>query len=277
MSMNNVLISRNSKEKRFIADVIASVMNEDAFTSEGHTIVCKVSTTNDFSNAEVITSAANVGTKMDEVFPTSNTEYFYFWFVIDSNAIISFARSANGQTNSYTVTSYFGGVYPTGNITNTLRYSNAVTSVTETALRTWKYQIFSNANVLYIIFGTYEDTETFPLQPKDSQFNYTKTFQAFSYKNSGEWFGGLYCDAMLYDASGVGSTLINRLEYFNNATDPTDVEIIQSKVAKQSNGVNKTVTMSNLYDSSYNSAVKFPVSINNASYVYLNNYTLMPI
>ena len=267
MSMHNVVVSINGTERNFIAAFIKSVMNEAAFTSQ-HSLFVRI------KNREPFSDVSEVDTELDTVNWGSVTSFF-FDFIIDSYAVLRFVRSIEGSTKEYSVSANFAGVnYNYSSSTPNIEFMGSSNTADNLRSRTWKYQIFSNENALYLIFGSYSDV--FPLSEKSSS-NVIKPFQVFSYKNSSVWFGGFNIGANLHDKTGILSVVKNRLEYTNDSTDPTNVEVIQSKVAVQQNASDKTVTMTNVWDSSFNSAVKFPVSINNASYVYLNNYTLMPI
>ena len=266
MSMHNVVVSINGTEQSFIAAFIKSVMAETAITSQ-HDLSVTI-------NSEPVSDNTGVDTELAKV-NWSGSVSLTFTFTIDSYAVLTFTRSGTASTAGYTVTGGFPGVVYSNSAA--LTFSAQSISSNSSGTRIWKYQVFSNANALYLVFGIH--SETFPLGSTilDSGSYTTKMFQTFSYKNSSEWFGGFYIGANLHDKTGNLSVVKDRLEYNNDSTDPTDVEIIQSKVAVQKNGIDKTVTMTNIWDSSFNSAVNFPVSINNASYVYLNNYTLMPI
>lgn len=284
MPMRNISISINGTEKDFIFAFIKSVLNENV---SPHTIECKIGTDSTESSAVPVTIASSdtENTAINNVFAntTSNSVTPNFWFTIDGNIKMRFARGGalNEAKSYYAVYTTIGGVSMTGAYySESIDFVRDNTGVTNSAERTWKYQLVSNSNVLYIIFGAYSDN--FPLYPTYTNvYTYTKVYQAFSYKkvsdNSTEWMGGLYSGDYLYDSDGIKSFLVTRLNYINNQTDTTAIETIQSKVAKHSSGGYKTIVMDNLWDSSYNQAVMFPVSIGNNQYVYLNNYTLMPI
>lgn len=287
MSMRNISISNSGIEKDFIFAFIKSVLNENV---SPHTITCKIGTDSIESNAVSVTIASGdtENTAINNVF--ANTSDYNvrpnFWFTIDDNIKMKFTRgeSIGSPTSYYSIDTVISGVSLSGTgYLQSLFFSDSTNAIAAaSAERVWKYQLLSNSNVLYIIFGTCSDQIPFsPTYTSGGGSTYPKTYQAFSYKkvsgNNTEWMGGLYCGSSLYDSDGIKSNLVNRLNYINNQTDTTAIETIQSKVAKHSSGGYKTITMDNLWDSSYNQALMFPVSIGNNQYVYLNNYTLMLI
>ena len=285
MPMRNISISSSGTEKDFIFAFIKSVLNENV---SPHTIECKIGTDSTESSAVPVTIASSdtENTAINNVFANTSSSSVKpnFWFTIDGNIKMRFARNGalNESKSYYAVYTTIGSVSMTGTYySQSIDFMRENTGVTTSAERTWKYQLVSNSNVLHIIFGAYSDY--FPLYPTytSGYDTRTKVYQAFSYKkvsdNSTEWMGSLYCGFSLYDSDGIKSNLVNRLNYINNQANTTAIETIQSKVAKHSSGGYKTIVMDNLWDSSYNQAVMFPVSIGNNQYVYLDNYTLMPI
>jgi len=286
MSMRNISISIRGTEKDFIFAFIKSVLNENV---SPHTITCKIGTDSIESNAVSVTIASGdtENTAINNVF-ADTSDYNVrpnFWFTIDDNIKMNFTRGEDLRSSAghYYINTAISGISLSGrNILPSLYFSdsneiNAAASVE----RTWRYQLLSNSNVLYIIFGEY--STQIPLYPTVAGSGATliKSYQAFSYKkvsgNNTEWMGSWYCGADLYDSDGIRSFFVNRLDYINSPIDSTAIETIQNKVAKHSTGGYKTMTMDNLWDSSYNQAVMLPVSIGNNQYVYLDNYTLMPI
>lgn len=286
MSMRNVLISNRRTEKDFIFAFIKSVLNENV---SPHTITCKIGTNSTESDAVAVTIASDdtENTAINDVFATTSSSAIRptFWFTIDGNIKMRFTRgeSISSSVSYYNVSTVVGIVsYDGTGYVQTLAFSESDAYPAMTSgERTWKYQLLSNSNVLYIIFGGSSDQIPFSPNHIGSSSVSPKTYQAFSYKkvsgNNTEWMGGLYCGAYLFDSNGIKSSFINRLNYINDPMDSTAIETIQNKVAKNSAGGYKAITMDNLWDSSYNQAVMFPVSIGNNQYVYLNNYTLMPI
>lgn len=285
MPMRNISISSSGTEKDFIFSFIKSVLNENV---SPHTIECKIGTDSTESSAVPVTIASSdtENTAINNVFAntSSSSAVPNFWFTIDGNIKMRFARgdSVTSPTAHYSVDTVISGVSIGGtDYRNTIFFAYDKAGVTTSAERVLKYQLIFNSNVLYIVFGAYSDS--FPFFPTytSGSSTYTRESQAFSYKkvsdNNTEWMGGSYSGNYLYDSDGIKSFLVNRLNYINNQADTTAIETIQSKVAKHSSGGYKTMTMDNLWDSSYNQAVMFPVSIGNNQYVYLNNYTLMPI
>jgi hypothetical protein len=105
----------------------------------------------------------------------------------------------------------------------------------------------------------------------------TKSDQAFSYEDNSNWIGGLHCGSRLYNASGIRDYAVNRLPYFNNVENATDIETITNKVIREWFSTTKVMTMEKIWDSSFNNAVMFSVNVGNEECVYLNNYTVMPI
>lgn len=282
MPMRNISISINGTEKDFIFAFIKSVLNENV---SPHTIECKIGTDSTESSAVPVTIASSdtENTAINNVFASTSLSSVVpnFWFTIDGNIKMRFYRdgSLNETAAYYRVDTTISGISITGSYyTVAMNFMEDSANRNTSAERTWKYQLLYNSNVLYIAFGTYSNR--FPFYASDTT-GYTRVYQAFSYKkvsnNSTEWMGGLYCGAYLFDSNGIKSSFINRLDYINDPIDSTAIETIQNKVAKNSAGGYKTITMDNLWDSSYNQALMFPVSIGNNQYVYLNNYTLMPI
>ena len=142
--------------------------------------------------------------------------------------------------------------------------------------RMFAYQIVSNANVLYIVFGQYGSNINFPLIPTTSYlctslFIYNKTTNG-----STVYACGKTVDSTLVSSVGNGLKAVNRLPY-NNSVDTTAIETIQNKVIVTTGGNLKAITMENIWDSTYNYFVMAKVTIGNSQYVYLSNYTLMPI
>lgn len=279
MSKNSVTIVATS-EKELVANFIKSVMNESAFTENNHkhSLKCEIGTTTSVDE----TNLAGVDAKIEEVYSnTSNIPQFKL--TIDGNTILQFTRGASVSQFGYfyNVKTYFGKVEINDSGSGTSYSGNLIPYGDFTGMYTWKYQIFSNDNVLYFVMGRYNDT--FPLLPKLKESNsYIKTYQVFSYiKNTGtenaEWVGGLHTSMPLYDIQGFSSYTFKRLGYINNESDATAIEVIQNKIATRRGGSNKVITMDNIWDSSYNEAVMFPVNIGNNEYVYLDNYTLMPV
>lgn len=286
MSMRNVLISNRRTEKDFIFAFIKSVLNENV---SPHTITCKIGTNSTESDAVAVTIASDdtENTAINDVFAITSSSAIRptFWFTIDGNIKMRFTRGEHisSSVSYYNVDTDVGIVYYGGTgYVQSLSFSEYdAYPARDSGERTWKYQLLSNSNVLYIIFGGSRDQIPFSPNYIGSSPVSPKTYQAFSYKkvsgNNTEWMGGLYCGAYLFDSKGIRSSFVNRLNYINDPIDSTAIETIQGKVAKNSLGEYKTITMDNLWDSSYNQAVMLPVSIGNNQYVYLNNYTLMPI
>lgn len=75
---------------------------------------------------------------------------------------------------------------------------------------------------------------------------------------------------------GNGLKAVNRLPY-NNSVDTTAIETIQNKVIVTTGGNLKAITMENIWDSTYNYFVMAKMTIGNSQYVYLSNYTVIPI
>ena len=265
MSIHNAVVSVNSNEKAFISAFIKSVMNEAAFVSE-HTLAVKI-------NSDTVSSVSNVDTVLDSNWSGSPS----FSFTVDTNSTLTFTRpeslSQSSSVTGYNVSAVFGNKTISGggySYSNRISFgTGSIYASTETT-RTWKYQLLSNSNVLYMVFGDYN--EILPLSYKNT---YTKTYQMFIYKKNTDWLGGFYAGGTLYDISGNEIILATRIPYINNATNPTAIETIYNKSAITVAGTTKVLTLDNIWDSSYNSAVMFNVNVNNDTCVYLNNYTLM--
>lgn len=266
MPMNNVVISKTSTEQEFISEFVKSVMNESAFTSN-HTLTCKIGSNITEANAVTVTTNVEVDTQLDTVYgSSSNTPTI--WFIIDTYSVIRFSRASNSTDKYFSCSSFFNGV--PGESSNYFYFAGGSSSIYRDTVtsRAWKYQILSNANVLLIVFGMYDSK--FPFLPADHP-------SIFSYKKGAEFVCGNRVQSTMRSMNGHDLSAVNRLLYINNDTDPTAIETIQNKVVISSVGTVKNVTMDNVWDSTYNSAVMFPVNIGSSQYVYLDNYTLMPI
>ena len=268
MPMNNVVISRYGTEKEFIADFVKSIMSESAFTSQ-HSLVCSIGSNSDSESAVTVTTSAEVDTQLNTAFGNSgNTPCIRF--DIDTCCKIAMIRSSavSSDANGYSFYVIYNGVSdPAPHIP---LFVTSSTNATNRTTRTFRYQVISNANAISISVGGV--SSTFPLV-------YSSDIPSiFVYKNNNsDFICGKTIASVMRDVSGNAVTSVNRLGYINNGTDPTAIEIIESKVCVISASSTKIVAMVNVWDSSYNSAVLFPVTIGNSTYVYLNNYTLMPI
>ena len=283
MPMNNVVISKYGTEQQFISELVKSVLGESAFTSY-HTLVCKIGASNDEGQSTIVSTSAEVETALGTVF-NSTTNKPNIWLIIDTNVKIHFERfkALNESVNYYEVyvdvgqfelqsSSSFQMLHALKFISN----SSNISYSTQTE-RCWKYQIVSNENALYLVFGDY--AEAFPLSVTtvDGSSTITKGFQAFSYKNGNTWIGGLHCGSRLYGADAIRCYAANRLSYINSSTNPASIETIHNKAVIQNGSSTKSITMSGVWDSTYNSAVMFSVNVGNEECVYLNNYTVIPI
>lgn len=255
MPINNVVVSRYGTEADFISAFVKSVMNESAFTSN-HDLVCKINDVDNINEADTINSVSDADTKINGIYENSKTPYI--WFIIDDHTIIMMLYN----NRKYTFATFFEGVYSSSIAPDFQAGSDAITT------RTYKYQIVSNSNVLFFVVGG--RSENFPLVSNNCQ-------TLFVYKNNNDFACGSTVSSALRSTDLQPLTAVNRLEYVNNATDPTAIETIQNKVIITSAGGNKVITMDNIWDSTYSSALMFEVNIGNNPYVYLNNYTVMPI
>ena len=145
MSIHNAVIATSSDEKTFISAFIKSVMNETAFVSE-HTLSVKIGN-------DTVSAVSNV----DSVLESNWNDTPAFSFTIDTNAVLTFTRTSSltggsSTANAYIVSASFGGITHTRSSTPHSRPSfiSSAAAPTAIATRCWKYQIFSNANVLYI-------------------------------------------------------------------------------------------------------------------------------
>lgn len=275
MPMNNVVVSKHSTEKEFISDFVKSIMSESAFTSQ-HTLVCKIGGGSDISSAVQVSTSTEVDTQLDTIYgTTSNT--LNIWFIIDTNTVLNLYRAEriSSGTSSYRVMVSFNGISGYGlysyRTLSMFTYSGSYApSYDEVRTRIFKYQIISNANVVFLLLGGYD--ATFPL---DVSSSYCASM--FAYKKGTEFACGLFPSSTLIGADGQDLQAVDRLPYINNSTNPTAIETIENKVVISSAGQNKVITMDNIWDSSYNPAVLFEVTVGNSTCVYLNNYTLMPI
>lgn len=270
MPRNNVVISRYGTEKEFISDFIKSVMAESAFSSGGHTLVCKIGGNANITNAVTVTTSTEVDTQLDTVFGNSSN-VLVIWFIMDTYATVKIDRvqASSSPTAVYRFRLSFSGVEDTA-LYEVCFYSGSNIAPITQETRTFKYQILSNANVVFIAVGGI--SSQFPL------ISSSNIPSIFVYKNNNsDFICGKTIASVMRDVSGNAVTSVNRLEYINNGTDPTAIEVIENKVCINSANQNKVVTMVNVWDSSYNAALMFPVNIGNNQYVYLNNYTIMSI
>lgn len=282
MPINNKIVSNTGTEIDFISEFITELMNESAFTSQQHSLVCKINTSNDISTAQEVT-AANVSTKVSGVFDNSRSSTVNIWFTIDSYTTV---RMERGAPNDSTVSAYrfylsFNGVaeaQPRATINFCIGTGTPYSYNTKE--RTFVYQIVSNANAIFIVFGGASTDINFPLvetqyYPCASIFSYAKTVNG----NIVFVCGRSVADT-LTGTGGQSLKAVNRLAY-NNSTSSTAIETIQNKIVVTSVGNQKAVTMDNIWDSTYNAVVMNSVNVivNNQSTecVYLNNYTVMPI
>lgn len=272
MPIRNVVISEYGVEKNFLIAFVKSIMSETAFTSN-HTLLCKIGANATESNAVTVTTAAEVETQMGTVFSSTSNKPC-IWFIIDTYAKILVERSRALTDSSDT---YYFSIYANGVITtlssSSLKFISEGTAYTANETRIFKYQAVSNNNVLYIVFGSAADR--LPLTASNASL--------FVYKETSEnpqIICGGKVGSTLRNNDGQALTVKSRLSYVNNASNPTAIETIQNKVAVDV-AENKVITMDNIWDSSYSSALLYEVNVtaNNQtiSAVYLNNYTVMPI
>lgn len=287
MPLLNVTISSVSNEKDFIFQFVKSILNQSVFTQNIHSLTCKIGATNTESSAVTVTTESEAQTQLDSVFnpqtPSATTPTI--WLIIDSNIKLRFERgnTLNSSATWYLVYTTVGQITfesETGvwELSYTLDFvSGSSYDYTVSTERSWRYQLVFNENVLYIVFGTRD--ESFPLLStvRSGSTDKTKTYQAFSYKDSNNWIGGLHCGSRLYNASGIRDYAVNRLPYFNNVENATDIETITNKVIREWFSTTKVMTMEKIWDSSFNNAVMFLVNVGNEECVYLNNYTVIPI
>ena len=269
MPIHNAVISKYGTEAEFISAFIKSMMNESAFSSN-HTLVCKVNNSDDFATATAINSTdtdSEIDTKVNAIFESGRQ---HIWFIIDTHITVVMVRDTSSTASNYAFVTDFNGVLGETKVLGF--YSGAYIYNYTQATRSYRYQIVSNANVLYIVFGGFNDT--FPLV--------SNTYPSvFSYKTNSAFACGSTVSSTLRGADNQESETVDRLEYINNATNPTAIETIHNKVIVTSAGKNKVITMDNIWDSTYSPALMFEVNVTannqNVSAVYLNNYTVMPI
>lgn len=285
MPLLNVTISSIGNEKDFIFQFVKSILNQSVFTQNIHSLTCKIGATDTESSAITVTTESEAQTQLDSVFNPQNPSAIpTIWLIIDSNIKFRFRRGNNldSATMWYLVYTTVGQITfqsETGwELSSDLNFvSGSSYNYTVSTERSWRYQLVFNENVLYIVFGTRD--ESFPLLStvRSGSTDRTKTYQAFSYKDSNNWIGGLHCGSRLYNASGIRDYAVNRLPYFNNVENATDIETITNKVIREWFSTTKVMTMEKIWDSSFNNAVMFSVNVGNEECVYLNNYTVMPI
>lgn len=256
MPTANIVVTRNSNECDFIKAFV------NAVKSNVSNVVCNK------TDAEIESMFSDTG----------NTPSFSFTF--DGESTMTFTRPnvLSAATNSYIVSvSFNGNTFPNSGMINymSFKYSTGA-DYNSVETRTWKLQIFQNVNVLSLTFGN--QSASFPL-PKTIYNSGEKalTYQLFQYKDSTFSCAGYHIGTGLYCSDGTIATVFDRLQYVNNNTDPTDVEIIQNKILVTSGTSDKKKTLSNIYDSSFNNAVLYPVDVSGIQHAYLTNYTLIPI
>lgn len=275
-SYTNGTVNTQGTEKAFLSAFIKQFMHETAFSSL-HTLECKIGTTMGGSPYTVslteVTTDTEVDTQLDSAFGSS-TNKPTFSFKIDDCATLIFTRantlSSVSTAQPYKVSADFLGTSISDN-DNQL----AFTSDSFDGNR-YKYQIVWNTNVIYVVFGRYN--ENFPLTVRRSGQTKDRNYQAFCYKKNSYKICGLHAGETLYDNSNRIVSLKNRIEYVNSS-NPTDIETIQNKAVICNS--DKVLVAENIWDSSSNGVLMLPVNVivNNQNHtgIYLNNYTVVPL
>lgn len=266
MPVRNVVVSTNSTEKQFISAFIKSIMAESVFVSQ-HSLVCKIGNNTNYDNSTTVSNDTEVDTQLDTVYANSSNKPSV-WFCIDDyirlNILGINTLSSGGR--AYYFHTYFNGSKQNGDIALEFYTGSGTPYPSDIKDRAYKYQIVSNSNALFIVFGG--AGSQFPLT--------TTTYQSiFVYKKGTDLAYGNTVKTNLISPENTPLKVVDRLPYINNSTNPTAIEVIQNKVIATSAGDTKVITMDNIWDSSYNAAVMFEVTVNNSTCVYLNNYTLM--
>lgn len=260
MPTANIVVTRNSNECDFIKAFV------NAVKSNVSNVVCNK------TDAEIESMFSDTG----------NTPSFAFTF--DGAAVVTFTRTAvlsTSVTNYAVALSFNGTVFPTGG-TGYWEYLNMINTgigvgYDAVVQRRWKFQVFQNANILSLTFGRSDDNFPLPVSRFENYYDRTLTYQLFQYKDADFSCVGYHIGTDLICSDGTVANVYDRLQYVNNNTDPTDVEIIQNKILVANGTSDKKKTLSNIYDSSFNNAVLYPVDVSGVQHAYLTNYTLMPI
>lgn len=265
MPMQNNVVLNNYKERDFFYQLITTLMGESIFTS-AHTLECRISS--DGSYGTKVETTAEINQALDNVYVGSVTNnYPTYFFIIDGKVRIQLQRaySLNNATNEYVFYSQF---YNTAGDSKTITIVNSSSSkgYSENATRMIKYQIVTNNNALFIRFGGYSE----------GGFPITAThIDSLLYSENNDTICGN--GGTMVDSNNTLLSCVDRLKYVNSLSNETSIETIQNKVVIDVGSREKKITMSNIWDSTYNAAVMFKVNIGNTTYVYINNYTVMPI
>lgn len=194
-------------------------------------------------------------------------------FTIATDFQINFSRLAGNPRQGYWFQFQYGNIRgyesgPGGNYN--LNFAPSTYYYTASAQRTFKYQIITdktsnaNAKVLHIRFGAYN--ATFPLTANAGMFYADSNLKFISLGSDNLFFVG---------SSGTPATKITRLPYLRSDADLTQIEIIKSSIVKENASNAIAVNPASIWDSTYNAAVGFPLTIGSDRCCYLDNYTVM--
>ena len=237
MSYINKTVTNNGTEAEFIEELITSFVSRDSRIVRDQT-------------------AAEIASMFNE-----SPDKISFSFTISQIFKITFTKAYYGYPR-YHVTIQYG----TRSFGFDFTYSNdnKSTSVDYQAERTLKYQIISNEKLMFIRFGSYNDT--LPL---------TTTNQCLLYSDSASSFLATAVNGTYYvGSSGTQCTKATRLPYLKNSSDFTQIEVIKS-VALINSSNELVANPTGMWDSSTNNAVGFPLTIGSDQCYYLDTNTVM--
>jgi hypothetical protein len=197
-------------------------------------------------------------------------------FTIATDFQINFSRYGENPRQSYWFQFEYGGIaggsragLDGGNYC--LNFASSKSFHDATAQRTFKYQIITdkisdsaNAKALHIRFGAYD--AALPLTVNSGMFYLDNDLKFLSLGRNDLFFVG---------STGTPATKIIRLPYLRSAADLTQIEIIKNSIVKENASNAVAVNPDSIWDSTYNSAVGFPLTIDSQRCCYLDNYTVM--
>ncbi len=254
MSYINKTISRNSTEADFLWDFIQSFSAD--LTATGWNFTCNLSTRSAF----------------DDWFNEAPLSFKAFQFVIADDFQINISRTqaeSNDKRQNYWFQFQYGDVHGgvgvgDGGGNYLLPFASVGYVYNAIQQRTFKYQIISNAKALHIRFGAYN--ASFPLTANAGMF----------YADGGLKFMSLGSDNLFFVGStGIPATKKTRLIYLRNAEDFSQIEVIKNLAIADNDANSLIANPDSIWDSTYNSAVGFPLTIGSDRCCYLDNYTVM--
>ena len=255
MSYINKTVTSNGTEADFIWAFIQS-FKSDLETATGWTVSCELTSLQAVSDWIAATTTP-------DVFNTFSFTVNSIFTIVMTNGYYTTNRGRNCYNVKVAYNSQ-NGDNPAINFINNYTFSS------DSATRTWKYQMISdkisnnaNAKALHLRFGAYDATLPLTVNPALIYSDSVNSVNFIANGVAGTYFVG--------NASG---SKVTRLPYLRNASDPTQIEVIQSAVVVNSSN-EMIANPASIWDSTYNSAVGFPLTIGSDRCCYLDNYTVM--